>query len=299
MPAPDEPEGAAPADAPADAEAEATFAAPPTVAALRKARKTVDFDVIGGSALLVGLAWPVVGALAFGPFSLLSGLLAGFLFFFATAFAAGMLEAAWDGGRGATLAFLLTSLGASVLWSSLPTWGFAAMGAIALLGTGMVWRLETRHLRAGLDLSDDLIEAMMALPVRMDKGLQRDVDAALGAHQQVRRTLATIGHGDTLAVPASLHRAADDALLALVRQTRRQVEVEAAIGLESRQHLAALKAEGRARLHEISSQIQALRDELLALVVRRDPLLLERLGDKIEQLHLTSKALDEVERDVG
>lgn len=280
-----------------DAEARATFARRPSVAGLRRARKTANFDTVGGAALLVGFSWPFVQAIASGTAGgLFTGLLGGTIFFFASAFASGIVEAAWNGARATSLAFLLISLAAGIYWwNTFPPWGVGVMGVAALVGLAITWRLETRRLRAGLELSEPIVEALLGLPEHLPPALQASVDEALAAHQQLQRSLTTL---DDAAQRILIGRTVDSALAALIRQTRRQVELEHALeGSDPSPTLLALRDEGRARLQEIIHQIKALREALLTILVRHDADTTEALAERTEHLRLMSQALDELKRE--
>ncbi|MEZ4466739.1 MAG: hypothetical protein R3F43_20405 [bacterium] len=131
-----------------------------------------------------------------------------------------------------------------MLWiGGLPTWGLGAMVATSVAGLALAWRLESKRLRGGMELAEPVIEALMSLPEHLDAALQANVDGALAAHQQLHRTLATISPDEPLPPPSILAATADSALLALIRQTRRQVEVEAALAQGTSPELEGLKAE--------------------------------------------------------
>ena len=291
---PDQPAGRPAPLSANEAEARATFARPPTVARLRSARRTANFDTVGGAALLVAFGWPVVQAIATASVGgLFWGLLGGVIFFLGAALGAGLVEAAWSGARATSLAFAVVSLGASFFWHrTLPTWAFATLAATAAVGLVMTWRLESSRLRAGTELDGAIVDALMALPEGLPRALQANVDEALGVHQQVVRSLTTLeGLVDRAPIAAIAHRA----LTALIRQTRRQAELEAALSQEGSATLVSLKDEGRARLVEITYEIKALRDAIYALWVRRDGHLTAELASRIEQLRLTAQALDELD----
>lgn len=279
-----------------DLEARATFAGRPSVASLRRARKKASFDTVGGAALLVCFTWPFVQAVASGTAGgLFAGIVGGVVFLFASAIASGLVEAAWSGARATSLAFLLVSMLAGIYWlSALPPWGLGVMGAAVLGGLATTWRLESKRLKGGLEISEPLLEAVLALPEHMPKALQAGVDAAVTAHQQLHRSLATL---DDVAQRHLIGRTADDALNAFIRQTRRQVELEGVFEGDERATLEALRDEGRGQLAEITRQIKDLREALLILLVRHDPGATASLADRIEHLRLTAQALDEIKRE--
>lgn len=279
-----------------DLEARATFAGRPSVAGLRRVRKSASFDSVGGAALLVCSTWSVVQALSSGSVGgLFVGILGGVIFFFASAIALGMVESAWNGTRAASLAFLLISMLAGLYWlNTFPPWGQAVMGAAVLGGMVITWRLESKRLKGGLELSGPLLEALLALPEHMPKALQAGVDDAMAAHQQLHRSLATL---DDAAQRHLIGRTADEALKAFVRQTRRQVELEGSLEGDARATLVALRDEGRARLAEIISQIRDLHEALLVLLIRNDVGATASVTDRVEHLRLTAQALDEIKRE--